>query len=105
MSKKRINTDNPADIDGDPSEVRTLIQTQLAQLAKELSAYIEDCVTQLSNAERTVIISANPAMSPEELAEQYESLPYAGKLARLDGAAKVFLKLADDIAKEKHDDA
>jgi len=102
MSKKRINTDNPAEIDGEPSEVRDLIQKQLAQLAKELSAYIEDCITQLSNAERTVIPSENPAMSPKELAERYEELPYAGKLARLDGAAKVFLKLANEIAKEKH---
>lgn len=100
MTEKRINTDNPAMIDGEPSEVKQVISEQLAEVVDELSAYVELAVTQLSNAERTRLLEETPKLTPDELAEAYDNTKLAGQLARLDGTAKVFVKLATEIAKE-----
>lgn len=100
MTKSRINIDNPADIDGDPVDVKRTIQTQLAQLASELHSYIEDVETQLSNAERTRILEEDPTMAPDELAERYENSDYAGQLARAVGAGQAFSRLTLQLAKE-----
>lgn len=102
MKESRITTDNPANIDGDPAEVQALIAKQLAELADELDAYIETAVVQLSNSERTRILDEQPKLTAEELAAAYDESAYAGKIARLDGAAKVFLRLANEVAKEKN---
>lgn len=98
MTEKRINTDNPAEIDGDPAEVKATISRQLVEVVDELGAYVELAVTQLSNAERTRLLDENPKLTPEELADAYDDTELAGQLARLDGAAKVFLSLATKIA-------
>lgn len=100
MKESRIMTDNPANIDGDTAEVQALIAQQLAEVANDLSDYIETAVTQLSNSERSRILDEQPKLTPEELADAYDESEYAGKIARLDGAAKVFLRLANEVAKE-----
>lgn len=100
MKESRIMTDDPANIDGDTDEVQALISQQLAEVASDLSDYIETAVTQLSNSERSRILEEQPKLTPEELADAYDESAYAGKIARLDGAAKVFLRLANEVAKE-----
>lgn len=102
MKESRIMTDNPANIDGDTAEVQALIAQQLAEVASDLSDYIETAVTQLSNSERSRLLDEQPKLTPEELAAAYDESAYAGKIARLDGAAKVFLRLANEVAKENN---
>lgn len=97
MTENRINIDNPAEIDGDPAEVKTTILAQLREVAVELSAYLELADTQLSNAERTAILEAEPGLTPAELADRYDSSEMIGRLARLDGTGKVLVKLIDDL--------
>jgi hypothetical protein len=100
LTTNRINIDNPAEIDGDPAEVKAVVLTQLYEVAVELADYLELADTQLSNAERTAILEREPNLTPNELAERYDSSAMIGRLARLDGAGKVLVKLLTELRKE-----
>lgn len=97
MTENRINIDNPAEIDGDPAEVKDTVLTQLHEVAVELADYLELADTQLSNAERSAILEQEPNLTPAELAERYDESETIGRLARLDGTGKVLLRLITEL--------
>lgn len=101
MTTNRINIDNPAEIDGDPAEVKAVVLTQLWEATAELAQYIQLAEVQLSNAERSAILEREPNLTPAELAERYDNSEMIGRLARLDGTAKVMLSLLIKLLREE----
>lgn len=94
---KNITIPIPGEIDGDPHEVEALVTQALYHSMDAFADWIDQATKQLANTERTRILTREPGVTAEELAEAYDESARAGQLARLNGAARALASAAAEL--------
>lgn len=97
MDTPTLNLPLPGMIDGDIEQVQELTVEALYDSMDQFAEWIDAAVRQLANAERQRILEAEPSMTADALASEYEDTPRHATLTRLNGAAKAMVSAVMEL--------